>query len=97
MEKELKEFLLGFKLKESEIENLTNLAPMLDYTSLQEFKQNACVLIEFGYPKEDLIELLMINPNIFASDAQALQKELALLKHKFGDIEDALKNNPFCI
>ncbi len=97
MQQELKNYLLRLELTDSEIESILNMAPMFEVITLKEFIEDMMVLIKYGYPEEDISALLLINPNIFVLTKTNLDNQLKEIKQKFGDIERALKENPFLI
>lgn len=97
MQKQLKNFLLKLDLTEDEIKSIEEIAPMFEVTTLKEFIDDMMLLIEYGYPEEDISSLLLANPNIFVLSAESLRKELDKIKEKNGDVEEALKEDPFLI
>ncbi len=97
MEKDLEKFLLQMKFSKNEIEDMKNIAPTLDVTTLKEVKGVIQVLNFYGYPKEDLPDLFYQNPNIMTMDEKVLADELDKLILRKVDIEEFLKNNPFGI
>lgn len=97
MEKDLEKFLLQMKFSKNEIEDMKNIAPTLDVTTLKEVKGVMQVLNFYGYPKEDLPDLFYQNPNIMTMDEKVLADELDKLVLQKVDIEEFLKNNPFGI
>lgn len=97
MEKDLEKFLLQMKFTKNEIEDMKNIAPTLDVTTLKEVKSVMQVLNFYGYPKEDLPELFYQNPNIMTMDEKVLMDELDKFVLQKVDIEEFLKNNPFGI
>ncbi len=97
MEEDLKKFLLQMKFTKYEIEDMKNLAPLLEVTTLEELKEVVRVLKHYGYPEEDLPELFYQNPNIMVMDGKSLAKELDKLVKQGIDIEEFLKTDPFGI
>ena len=97
MQKDLENFLLQMKFTKNEIEDMKNIAPTLDVTTLQELKGVMRVLIVYGYPREDLPGLFYQNPYIMTMDEKVLMDELDKLVLQNIDIEEFLKNNPFGI
>ena len=90
MNAEIIKFIKKCGISELEIEDMLNIAPMLEVQSYDEFIENCALLAEFGYPKIDLDVLLLSNPNIFAISKKDLEAELKELKSKYGDIEENL-------
>ena len=97
MDKRIISFLQNYDMFWEEIENLLKISPMLDMLEYDEFIKNCSILINYGYPKSDLDALILANPNIFIKSPMELDKEMAILKQKYEDIEEILKNNPFII
>lgn len=97
MQQQLKDLLLQLGVTEEEMQTIVNLAPMFEDISLQEFVDSTCVLVEYGYPQEDIPALLLVNPNIFVLTKETLQAELKNIQQAYGDVEEALKQNPFLI
>ena len=97
MQKDLENFLLQMKFTKNEIEDMKNIAPTLDVTTLKEVKGVMRVLSCYGFPKEDLPDLYCQNPNVMTMDENVLMNELDKLILQKIDIEEYLKNNPFAI
>lgn len=97
MQEQLKKYLLSLKLTEAEINSALNMAPLLEVATLNDFKFNEAILISFGVSKNSLLNLFMLNPNIFASVPSILSKKLTQLEKEFGDVEETLKNDPYII
>ena len=97
MNAEIIKFIKKCGISELEIEDMLNIAPMLEVQSFEDFMANCTLLVKYGYPKIDLDVLLLSNPNIFAISKKDLEAELKELKSKYGDIEEVLKENPFII
>ena len=97
MEKDLEKFLLQMKFSKNEIEDMKNIAPTLDVTTLKEVKGVMQVLNFYGYPKEDLPDLFYQNPNIMAMDEKVLAGELDKIVLQKENIEELLKSSPFAI
>ena len=97
MQKDLKNYLVQLGLIEDEIKSIEELSPMFKVATLKEFVDDVMLLIEYGYPMEDISSLLLANPNIFVLPVDSLRKELDKIKEKYDDVEKALKENPFLI
>lgn len=97
MDKKLRQLLLELNLIEIEIEDLKNIAPMIETISYEDFTSNCKLLMDFGYPMEDLDSLILANPNIFVRSEKDLKSDLVTLKNRYGDIEESIKNDPFII
>lgn len=97
MDKEIYEILKSFDISDLEIQDMLNLAPMLEHTSCDEFAMNCFLLKKYGYPDSDLDALFLANPNIFVKSARDLEEELINLKSQYGDIEMVLKQDPMII
>ena len=97
MDKDLEEFFLTIKFTKNEIEDMKNISPMLDVTTLDEVKKIMKVLEHFGYPKEDIPLLFSLNPNIITLDSSVLADRLNSLLLQNIDVEEFLKTRPFDI
>lgn len=97
MNNELLKQLYRLGLTENEVEDILSIAPEFKNLSVENFKNNCEMLVKFGYPKIDLDALLLANPNIFTHSEDELSTQLEDLLAETGDIEEALKVNPFVI
>lgn len=97
MDIEVIKFMKQYQISDLEIEDIKNIAPMIDVTSYNDFILNCKLLMKYGYPKSDLDVLLLANPNIFVMTSKDLERDLKKLQNKFGDIEIILKENPTII
>ena len=93
MYKDLENFLLQMNFTSNEIEDMKNIAPTLDVTTLNELKSIIQVLDFYGFPKEDLTELFYQNPYIMTMDEEVLMDELDQLVKNKEDIEEFLKKH----
>lgn len=97
MDSKIIEFIKNYKISDLEINNMINIAPMLKYATYNEFINNCKLLIEYGYPQEDLDLLMLANPKIFARSYKDLMDDLKELSQEYDDIEEILKENPTII
>lgn len=97
MDKKIVDFIKKYDISDLEIEDMLEIAPMLDVTTYDEFKTNVFLLVEYGYPLSDLDFLMLSNPNMFAESARDLKADLEKLKQKFGDVEEPLKKGIYDI
>ena len=97
MDIQIVKFIKKYKISDLEIKDIINSAPMLEYTTYNEFVANCKLLIGYGYPQEDLDVLLLSNPKIFARSYKDLGNDLEELITKYDDIEEILKENPTII
>lgn len=96
MDKNIAEFIQSYGISNLELQDILNLAPMMEVITFDEFMQNTAVLVYYGYPKSDLDFLLLSNPNLFVGNPDDLKRDLIELK-KQGDIEVILKQDPYII
>jgi hypothetical protein len=94
MDKLLVKFLKSLDLETCDIELLVQLVPGLDFIEWARAKANIDVLVNAGYPKEDLDGIICINPGFLLYDPAELAEKLSVLGE---DVETALKNDPFLI
>ncbi len=97
MDEELVDYLLSLDLTKSEVKSLANVAPLFEYLTLDELLEHENLLIKYGYPKVDIPALILVNPNLFVMESSFLEEALKKIKKQTGDIEDALKNDPYII
>lgn len=97
MDKKIVNFIKKYDISDLEIKDMVNIAPMMEVTTYDEFIANCKLLVEYGYPQEDLDVLLLANPNIFARSYKDLKSDLANLSKKYKDIEEILKQDPTII
>ena len=97
MDSKIVEFMQQYRISDLEIEDIKNIAPMIDVTSYNEFVVNCQLLTSYGYPKSDLDFLLLANPQIFVMSPKDLKNDLIKLRNEYEDIEIILKENPMII
>ena len=94
METNLIHILNSLDLDESDIEDILETCPGLDIVDTQRVVKNISLVIEYGYPESDINSLILINPTFLVENPVNLAKKLSLIN---GNIESALRNNPFLI
>lgn len=94
MDNNLYTYLKSLDLQDEDIEVLLCQCPNLDFIDGNNALLCADVLIQAGYPKEDIDSLICINPRILTYNPEELKIKLSSLS---GDIEQILKYNPFII
>lgn len=97
MDKELKDYFISLGFDDDEISQLKSTCLQLKFASQQDITKNIELLTSFGYPKEDIPELMLVNPNLFCYEQNYLKAQLNKLQSQNLDIEVALKDNPFLI
>lgn len=97
MDNKIIKFIKKYDISDLEIQDIINIAPMLEVTTYDEFVANCKLLVEYGYPQEDLDVLLLANPNLFARSYKDLKQDLIDLSTKYEDIEEILKQDPTII
>ena len=66
----------------------------LDCMDLKEATRCVELLVLYGYPKTEIRDLILVNPQILLYSPTLLEEKLKTLGD---DIEDKLKNDPFLI
>ena len=94
METNLFKILKNYDLDEEDIYDLLESYPGLDCLDEERIQKNISLIIQFGYPEFDLNTLILTNPTFLASNPKILAQKLNSIQ---GDVETALKNNPFLI
>lgn len=97
MNTEIKEFLKKLKFDESEIEILTKIAPVLSETSANVAAENIDIVINAGYPLDDITYLISQNPNFLCRNSAELKNDVLNIIQSHEDFESALKENPYLI
>ncbi len=97
MDKKLFDFLKNLGFENGDINNLINIAPMLEYASFEEALENIKVLDEVGYPKLDIDFIIAVNPNFLCRDTEDLKSDIKKVLDTVDDFETALKNDPYLI
>lgn len=70
MDTKIVEFIKQYQISNTEIKDMLNIAPMLEFTTWEEFVINCKILVKNGYIKEDLDYLIMANPNVFCMSSK---------------------------
>jgi hypothetical protein len=94
MDKKLITIFNEFGIMGDEIENLIQLCPGLQIVDASKVYKCINILINAGFPKDDVSSLIYINPSFMMYQPVDLDEKL---KSIGGDIEEKLKNDPFII
>lgn len=97
MDNSIYEFLKELKFDNGEIETLLSVAPVLEEISAEHAIQNMSLVVEAGFPADDIGFLVSQNPNFLCRNSKDLAEDLINLAKQFEDVEDALKNDPHLI
>lgn len=87
-------YLKSLDLQDEDIEVLLSQCPNLDFIDGNNALLCVDIIIQAGYPKEDIDSLICINPKILTYNPEELIKTLSSFS---GNIEQILKDNPFII
>lgn len=94
MDYQIYDFLKMLKFNDGEISLLLDITPTLAEISADEAAKNIDAVVYFGYPADDLTYLISQNPTFLCRNFNDLMEDLQKVKNEYGDIEEALKNNP---
>ncbi|MCQ2382456.1 MAG: hypothetical protein MJ060_01255 [Clostridia bacterium] len=94
MEPKLFSFLRTHGFADGDVQFLCASCPDLDEISSEDALQNINLVVQAGYPEEDIGTLIALNPNFLFYDYKQLAKTLSTLGD---DIEETLKNEPFLL
>ena len=94
MDKELKVLLNKLTIADEEIAGLVELCPGLDIVDWNNAGACIKIVVDAGYPIEDISSLIYVNPGFMMYDPNDL---ISILEEFDGDIEEILKDNPFLI
>jgi len=81
-------------IENSDIDNLIEICPGLQFVDYKNATMCVKLVISSGYPEVDITSLIYQNPAFMLWEPKALSMKLATIN---GDIESALKANPFLI
>ena len=91
------DFFKELKFDDSEIATLISIAPTLEELSVAEAEENMNAVISFGYPVSDITYLISQNPSFLCRNITDLISDLKAIVLQYGDIEEALKSDPYLI
>ena len=94
MEQRLYNFFRCHGFGDNDVQFLCASYPGLDEISSEDALQNINLVVQAGYPEEDIGTLIALNPNFLFYDYKQLAKTLFTLGD---DIEETLKNEPFLL
>lgn len=97
MDNTIYEYLKILKFNDDEIATLLEIAPVLEETSAEDAAKNIDAIEHFGYPIDDITYLISQNPVFLTRNFNDLVEDLQKIQSVYGDIEEALKNNPHLI
>lgn len=97
MDKRIYEFFKELKFNDAEIENLLSIAPVLDEMEFDDVLCNMTVVVEYGYPADDISYLISLNPGFLCRNTSDLISDLIDISKNYDDVETALKNDPYLI
>ncbi len=91
MNQNIARLFLKLGMSKEKIEECFEYCPGLDVVDEQRVKDNITLLTKYGFPKEDMGELIMENTNFLFSNPFDLEQKLI----EFGpDVEEKIKDNP---
>ncbi len=94
MDEILYKYLLSLDLTVDDIKGLCDLAPGLEIISHERAFANIEAVVAAGYPEEDIDSLICVNPGFLCNETEYLAQKLSEID---GDVEEALKDDPFII
>ena len=94
MDSRIYDFLKILKFNDDEIATLIDIAPVLEETSAEDAAKNIDVLEHFSYPIDDITYLISQNPAFLTRNFNDLVDDLQKIQKIYGDVEEALKQNP---
>ena len=94
MEKSVYNFFTKLGLDDEDINFIKSSYPELDTFSKEKILGNAKLVVDYGYPAEDLEFLVLINPGFLISNTEVLEEILLDLG---SNVAEALKQDPFLI
>lgn len=97
MDKQFYKFLQELKFDDAEIQTLLTIAPVLEETPIEHIIQNMSIVVEAGFPADDIGYLVSQNPNFLCRNTQDLANDIFKIAQSNTDFEEALRNDPFLI
>ena len=97
MESKFIKFLKTIGINQDDYETIVGICPGLECVEDSELCKNISLVMEYGYPKEDLDSLILINPGFLMWDNIELENRLIEIVKTYIDLEIALKNDPYLI
>lgn len=94
MNNNLHQLLSFVGLTDDQITHLTTNFSGLSSRNINSIAKCIATVTSFGFPKTELPELIMINPNFLLNDPNVISKTLAQITE---DIESYLLKNPYII
>jgi len=94
MERAIYNFLHKIGLDDEDIKFIMSSYPELDTYPSSKILGNAKLVVDYGYPIEDLEFLVLINPGFLISNTETLEEILISLG---SEVANALKTDPFII
>ena len=94
MEKSVYNFFTKVGLDDDDIRFITSSYPELDYFDESKIIGNAKLVVDAGYPADELEFLILINPGFLISNTETLKD---ILDELGDDVYMMLKDDPFII
>jgi len=94
LDEKLKYYFITLGFEKEDIENLISICPALVDIDYDFAMNNIMAVVKKGFPVEDIDAIIAANPAFLTADNQTLVADLAAIS---GDIEQALKDDPFLI
>jgi len=94
MESALFQFLVRVGLNDDDIDFICNSFPELDNIDSEDAIENARLVVDYGFPIDELEWLILINPSFLINSPMLLEEILQKLGN---NVESELKKNPFII
>jgi len=94
MKKSVYSFLLKVGLDDEDIRFITSSYPELDTFDERKIIGNAKLVVDAGYPANELDFLILINPGFLISNTETLKE---ILDELGDDVYEMLKDDPFII
>ena len=94
MNNKLLSFFRYLDLSPEVVDELCRICPRMFEYDADNIVNNISLVISSGYPKADIGELLLINPNFVFNDYNYLKQILNSIE---GNVETELNQNPFLI
>lgn len=94
MENRVENFLHQIGLDNEDIAFIVSSYPEIETSPASKILVNSKLVVDYGYPIQDLEFLVLINPGFLVSNTETLEEILISLG---ADVANRLKNDPFII
>jgi len=93
----IKDLLKSLDVTEEDYMELLQICPGLEIADNDKMMACVDVVVKYGYPKEDLDSLILINPSFLMWEPKDLENRIKHIMLICDNLEDKLKEDPYII